>query len=68
MRVSRSDTKQEFVNGEIGSEVLYLWAPDWLLEGSAGFGLMKIMYGTRQAAIQSHLLVSTLIESRDMQL
>jgi hypothetical protein len=51
--VFKSDTKQAFLNGEIGDEKIYIRAPDlWperVPEGHALL-LMKSMYGTRQAA------------------
>ena len=67
LRVSRCVTKQAFLNGEIGSEVLSLRPPDWwpeiVPEGHA-LRLMKSMYGTKQAARQRHLRISTWMEEQ----
>jgi hypothetical protein len=67
LRVSRSDTKQAFLNGEIGSEVLYLRPPDWwpeLVPEGHALRLMKSMYGTKQAARQWHSRISTWMEKQ----
>jgi hypothetical protein len=65
LTVFRSDTKKAFLNGEIGDEKIYIRAPDlWperVLEGHALL-LMKSMYGTRQAARQWHVRISTWME------
>ena len=62
----KSDTKQAFLNGEKGEEKIYIRAPDWwpepVPEGHA-LMLMKSMYGTRQAARQWHVRISTWMES-----
>jgi hypothetical protein len=51
--VFKSDTKQAWLNGDIGDENIYLSAPDWwqerVPEGHALL-LMKSIYCTRQAA------------------
>ena len=51
----KADTKQAFLNGEIGDEALYIRPPDsWPERVQEGYvlQLMKSMYGTRQAARQ----------------
>ena len=62
-----SDTKQAFLNGDMGSEILYIRPPDWWPEPvPEGYMLqmMKSMYGTRQAARQWHVRISTWMEER----
>ena len=62
-----SDTKQAFLNGEMGTEILYIRPPDWWPEPvPEGYVLqmMKSMYGTRQAARQWHVRISTWMEER----
>jgi hypothetical protein len=53
----KTDTKQAFLNREIGDEKIYIRPPDWCPEpvpqGHALL-LMKSMYGTLQAARQWH--------------
>ena len=65
LMVFKSDTKQAFLNGEKGEEQIYIRAPDWwpepVPEGHA-LMLMKSMYGTRQAARQWHVRISTWME------
>lgn len=65
LKVFKSDTKQAFLNGEKGEEQIYIRAPDWwpepVPEGHA-LMLMKSMYGTRQAARQWHVRISTWME------
>ena len=65
LSVFKSDTKQAFLNGEIGDEKIYISAPDWwperVPEGHALL-LMKSMYGTHQAALQWHVRISTWME------
>jgi hypothetical protein len=65
LTVFKSGIKQAFMNGEIGDECFYICAPDWwperVPEGHALL-LMKSMYGTRQAARQWHVQISTWIE------
>ena len=51
----KSDTKQAFLNGKIGTELMYIRPPDWwpeLVPEGYVLQLMKSMYGTRQAARQ----------------
>ena len=64
----KSDTKQVFLNGEIRDEKIYICVPDWwperVPEGHALL-LMKSMYGTRQAAWQWHVRISTWMEDHD---
>jgi len=60
-KLIKSDTKQAFLNGDIGDEKIYIRPPDWWPEpvpkGHA-LQLMKSMYGTRQAARQWHERIS----------
>jgi hypothetical protein len=64
-----SDTKQAFLNGEMGTEILYIrppaggWWPESVPEGYV-LQMMKSMYGTRQAARQWHVRISTWMEER----
>ncbi len=64
----KTDTKQAFLNGEIGDEKIYIRPPDWWPEpvpqGHALL-LMKSMYGTRQAARQWHQRIYGWMESHD---
>jgi hypothetical protein len=65
LTVFKSNTKQAFLNGEIGDEKIYILAPDWWSERvpeGHGLLLMKSMYGTRQAARQWHVRISTWME------
>ena len=61
----KSDTKQAFLNGEIGDELLYIrppaWWPEPVPEGYV-LQLMKSMYWIRQAARQWHVRISTWME------
>ena len=62
-----SDTKQAFLNGEIGTKLMHIRALDWWPEPvPQGYvlQLMKSMYGTRQAARQWHVHMSTWMEDR----
>ena len=57
----KSDTKQVFLNSEIGTAVLYIRPPDWWPEPvPEGYvlQLMKSMYCNRQAARQWHVRIS----------
>jgi hypothetical protein len=56
-----SDTKQAFLNGDIGTEFMYIRPPDWWPEGYV-LQLMTSMYWTRQAAQQWHVRISTWME------
>ncbi len=61
----KSDTKQTFLNGDIGEELIYVRPPDWWPEHVPhGHALesMKDMYGTQQAAWQWHVRISTWME------
>jgi hypothetical protein len=64
----KTDTKQAFLNGEMGDEKIYIRPPDWWPEpvpqGHALL-LMKSKYGTRQAARQRHQRISGWMESHD---
>ena len=60
LAVFKSDTKQAFLNGDIGTELLYIRPPDWwpeLVPEGHVLQLMKSMYGTRQAARQWHVRI-----------
>ena len=62
-----SDTKLAFLNGEMGTEILYIRPPDWWPEPvPEGYVLqmMKSMYGPQQAARQWHVRISTWMEER----
>ena len=65
LNLFKSDTKQAFLNGDIGEEKIYVRPPDWwpehVLHGCA-LQLMKSMYGTRQGAQQWHVRISTWME------
>ncbi len=66
IKVFKSDIKQAFLNGEIGDEKIYIRAPDWWPErvpGGHALLLMGSMYGTRQAARQWHVRISTWMEN-----
>jgi hypothetical protein len=53
LNLFKSDTKQAFMNGDMGDEKIYIRPLDWWQE-KVPYGhalqLMKSMYGTRQAA------------------
>jgi hypothetical protein len=67
-KLLKSDTKQAFLNGDIGDEKIYIRPPDWWPEpvpkGHA-LKLMKSMYGTRQAARQWHERISGWMEEHE---
>ena len=53
LNLVKSNTKQAFLNGDIGEEKIFVRAPDWWPEHvphGCALQLMKSMYGTRQAA------------------
>jgi hypothetical protein len=56
---------QAFLHGDMGDEKIYIRPPDWWPE-KVPYGhalqLMKSMYGTRQAARQWHVRISTWME------
>ena len=60
LNLFKSDTKQAFLNGDMGNEKIYIRPPDWWQE-KVPYGhalqLMKSMYGTWQAARQWHVRV-----------
>ena len=65
LNLFKSDTKQAFLNGDIGEEEIFVRAPDWCPEHvphGCALQLMKSMYGTRQAARQWHVRISTWME------
>ncbi len=57
-------TKKVFLNGDIGSEKIHVRPPDWWPEHGYALQLMKSIYGTRQAARQLHVCVSTWMEEQ----
>ena len=67
-KLLKTDTKQAFLNGDIGDEKIYIRPPDWWPEpvpkGHALL-LMKSMYGTRQAARQWHERISGWMEEHE---
>ncbi len=55
------------MNGEIGTEILYMRPPDWwqeIVQEGHALRLMKSMYATRQAARQWHVRISTWMEDQ----
>ena len=68
LSVYKTDTKQAFLNADIGKEVIYIRPPDWWPEqvpkGDV-LQLMKSMYGTRQAARQWHERISSWMEEHE---
>jgi hypothetical protein len=65
-KLLKTDTKQAFLNGEIGDEKIYICPSDWWPEPvpqGHTLLLMKSMYGTRQAARQRHQRISGWMES-----
>ncbi len=67
-KMLKTDTKQAFLNEEIGDEKIYIRPPDWWPEPfSQGHALllMKSMYGARQAARQLHQRISGWMGSHD---
>ena len=67
-KLLKSDTKQVFLNGDIGEEKIYIRPPGWWPEPvPKGYALklMKSMYGTRQAARQWHKRISRWMEEHE---
>ena len=65
LNLFKSYTMQAFLNGDIGDEKIFVRAPDWWPEHvphGCALQLMKSMYGTRQAARQRHVWISTWME------
>jgi hypothetical protein len=65
LTVFQPDTKQAFLNGDIGDEKIYISAPDWWPEqvpDRHALILMKSMYRTLQAARQWQVWISTWME------
>ena len=65
LNLFKSDTKQAFLNGDIGDEKIFDQKPDWWpehVQHGCALQLMKSMYGTRQAARQWHVWISTWME------
>ena len=65
LNLFKSDTKLAFLHGDIGDEKIYVRPPDWWPEHVPHghvLELMKSMYGTRQAARQWHVRISTWME------
>ena len=56
-KVIKTDTKQAYLYGDMGDDVVYIRPPDWwpepVPEGHV-FLLLKSIYGTRQAARKCH--------------
>jgi hypothetical protein len=67
-KLLKTDTKQAFLNGDIGDEKMYIRPPDWWPEpvpkGHALL-LMKSLYHTLQAAGQWHERVSGWMEEHE---
>ncbi len=67
-KLLKTDTKQAFLNGEIGDEKIYIrpldWWPEPVPQGHALL-LRKSMYGTRQANRQWHQRISGWMGSHD---
>ena len=62
LNLFKSDTKQAFINRDIGDEFFFVWAPDWWQEHvphGCALQLMESMYGAWQAAHQLHVMIST---------
>ena len=58
----KTDTKQAYLYGDMGDDVVYIRPPDWLPEPVPEghvFLLLKSIYGTRQAARKWHIYTST---------
>ena len=54
-KVVRTDTKQAYLYGDVGDDVVYIRPPDWWPEPIPEehvFLLLKSIYGTRQAALR----------------
>ena len=68
-KLLKSNTKQAFLNGDIGDEIfVYIRPPDWWPEPvPKGYALklMESMYGTRQAARQWHERISRWMEEHE---
>ncbi len=67
-KLLETDTKQVFLNGEIGDEKIYIRPQDWWPEPAPqghALLLMKSMYGIRQAARQWHQRIFGWMESHD---
>ena len=66
LNLFKSDTKQAFLNGEIGKEKIYgVRPPDWWpehVQHGYALQLMKSMYGTRHVTRQWHVRISTCME------
>ena len=65
LNLFKSNTKQTFLNRDIGDEMIFVRAPDRWPEHvphGCALQLMKSMYGTRQAARQWHVRISTWLE------
>jgi hypothetical protein len=69
-KVIKTDTKQAYLYGDMGVDVVYIRPPDWwpepILEGHV-FLLLKSIYGTLQAACKWHTHISTWMENNGYQ-
>ena len=65
-KVIKTDTKQAYLYGDVGDDVVYIRPPDWwpepIPEGHV-FLLLKSIYGTRQAARKWHNHISAWMEN-----
>ena len=64
-KVVKTDTKQAYLYGDMGDDVVYIRPPDWWPEPIPEihvFLLFKSIYGTRQAARKWHNHISTWME------
>ncbi len=65
-KVIKTNTKQAYLYGDMGDDVVYVRPPDWwpepIPEGHI-FLLLKSIYGTLQAARKWHTQISTWMEN-----
>ena len=65
LNLFKSDTKQAFLNGDMGEEKILISPPAWWsVKVPQGYALqlIKCMYGTQQAVRQCHVRISTWME------
>ena len=64
LNVYKTDTKQAYLNADMGTEIIYIRAPDWWPE-QIPYGhvlqLMKSMYGTIHSASRQTMARANLI-------
>jgi hypothetical protein len=69
-RVTKTDTQQAFLYGDMCDDVVYIWPPDWwpepIPEGYC-LQLIKSVYGTKQAARRWHIHISEWMETNQYQ-